>query len=173
MQAQADPHTSPCRSSSFFTKVGSIWDGSSIGISTVSNPHFLKVLKSGVLSLVKGEVNRKVLMPNLIMDIDERLVERQAVSKVFAAGKRLCLRGVNNHFETAPYLIRKNMALAFVVSRTGGPRTQRPGIQCRWLYNTLSATQSGVRSPDPRSPSGIGSDPGQSVSWRDRPKFFV
>src|SRR5437660_7613154 len=173
MQAQADPHTSPCRSSSFFTKVGSIWDGSSIGISTVSKPHFLNVLKSGVLSLVKGDVNRNVLMPNLIMDIDERLVERRAVSKVFAAGKRLGLRGVNSHFETAPYLIRKNMALASVVSRTGGPRTQRSGIQCRWLDNTLSAAQSGFRSPDPRLPSGLVSNPGQWVSWRSDPSFLV
>src|SRR5438093_11342261 len=110
MQAQAEPQTSPCLFNSSFTKAGSMCDGSSIGISTVSNPHFLNVLKSGVLSLVKGDVNRNVLMPNLIMDIDERLVERQAVSKVFAAGRQLGLRGVNNHFETAPYLIRKNMA---------------------------------------------------------------
>src|SRR5881394_546709 len=68
MQAQTEPHANPCLSNSAFTKAGSMCDKSSTGISTVSKPHFLNVLKSFVLSLVKGEVNKKVLMPNLIMD---------------------------------------------------------------------------------------------------------
>src|SRR2546430_218073 len=66
MQAQTEAQTSPWLSSSRFTCAGSMCDGSSTGISTVSKPHFLKVLKSFVLSLVNGEVNKKVLMPNLI-----------------------------------------------------------------------------------------------------------
>src|SRR6266496_6128449 len=68
MHAQADPQASPYLSSSLFTKAGSMCEGSSMGISTVSKPHFLNVLKSRVLALVKGEVNKKVLMPNLILD---------------------------------------------------------------------------------------------------------
>ncbi len=68
MQAQTEPHTSPCWSSSALTRAGSMWLGSSTGISTVSNPHFLKVLKRAVLLLVNGEVNRNVLMPNLILE---------------------------------------------------------------------------------------------------------
>jgi hypothetical protein len=40
--------------------------GASIGISTVSKPHFLKVLKRRVLSVVNGDVKRKELMPNLM-----------------------------------------------------------------------------------------------------------
>src|SRR5262245_22178129 len=60
-----------------------MWEVSSTGISTVSKPHLLNVLKSFVLSLVKGEVNRKVLMPNLIMDFLHRLRQRHAVSKDF------------------------------------------------------------------------------------------
>src|SRR5262245_52858863 len=67
MQAQTEPHTSPFLSSSAFTRAGSMCDGSSTGISTVSKPHFLKVGKNLVLSFVKGEVNKKVLMPSLIM----------------------------------------------------------------------------------------------------------
>src|SRR2546427_564477 len=66
MQAQTDPQTRPCLSSSRFTCAGSMWDGSSTGISMVSKPHFLKRGKSFVLSLVKGEVKRKVLIPNRI-----------------------------------------------------------------------------------------------------------
>src|SRR5882762_4667581 len=41
-------------------------DGSSTGISTVSKPHFLKVENRLVLSVVKGDVKRNVLMPILI-----------------------------------------------------------------------------------------------------------
>src|ERR1043166_7579301 len=66
MHAQTDPQTRPCLSNSCFTCPGSMCDGSSTGISIVSNPHFLKRGKSFVLSLVKGEVKRKVLIPNLI-----------------------------------------------------------------------------------------------------------
>src|SRR5258705_9486996 len=43
-----------------------MWEMSSTGISTVSNPHFLNVLNNLVLSLVKGEVKRNVLIPILI-----------------------------------------------------------------------------------------------------------
>src|SRR2546425_132760 len=84
MQAQTEPQTSPSLSSARFTCAGSMCDGSSTGISTVSKPHFLKVLKSFVLSLVNGEVNKKVLMPNLITGkLSARLVERQKLSKDF------------------------------------------------------------------------------------------
>src|SRR5712692_7684675 len=69
MQAQTEPQASPCRSSSAFTCRGSMWLVSSTGISTVWKPHFLNVLNKAVLSLVNGEVKRKVLMPNLIMEI--------------------------------------------------------------------------------------------------------
>jgi hypothetical protein len=40
--------------------------GASIGISIVSKPHFLNFGKRLVLFVVKGEVNRKVLIPNRI-----------------------------------------------------------------------------------------------------------
>src|SRR5260370_41197582 len=66
MQAQTDPQTRPFFSNSLCTYFGSMWEGSSIGISTVSNPHFLKVGKSLVESLVKGEVNKNVLIPSLM-----------------------------------------------------------------------------------------------------------
>src|SRR4051794_2537223 len=66
MHAQTDPQTSPFLSNSAFTCAGSMWLGSSTGISTVSKPHFLNCGKSLVESLVNGEVNKKVLIPNLI-----------------------------------------------------------------------------------------------------------
>src|ERR1051326_7555003 len=88
MQAQTEPQANPCLSNSSFTKAGSMWEVSSTGISTVSKPHFLNVLKSFVLSLVKGEVNRNVLMPNLIKEFFDRLVEREKLSKSFAAAGR-------------------------------------------------------------------------------------
>ena len=44
----------------------SICSGASIGSSTVSNPHFLNLGKRLVDFVVKGDVNRKELMPNLI-----------------------------------------------------------------------------------------------------------
>src|SRR6187200_1742339 len=81
MQAQAEPQTSPFRSSSDFTYAGSMCEGSSIGISIVSKPHFLKRGKSLVLSLVKGEVNKKVLMPNLIVEFLNRLMKQRELSK--------------------------------------------------------------------------------------------
>src|SRR5215468_10207469 len=68
MHAHTDPHTSPCLSNSRFTCAGSMCDVSSTGISTAAKPHFLKVGKSFVLSLVNGEVNRNVFMPNLIKE---------------------------------------------------------------------------------------------------------
>src|SRR5438093_13585906 len=63
MQAQTEPQTRPCRASSRLTFEGSMCDVSSTGISTVSKPQRLNCLNSFVLSLVKGEVKRKVLMP--------------------------------------------------------------------------------------------------------------
>src|SRR5688572_19554869 len=67
MHAQTLPQTRPTLSSSRFTCAGSMCDGSSIGISTDSNPHFLNWGKSLVESFVNGDVNRKVLMPNLMV----------------------------------------------------------------------------------------------------------
>src|ERR1051325_6184810 len=66
MHAQTEPQASLFLSSSRRTCAGSMCDGSSTGISTVSNPHFLNVGNSFVLSLVKGDVNKNVLMPSLI-----------------------------------------------------------------------------------------------------------
>src|SRR5262245_12720482 len=66
MQAQTLPQTSLFLSSSRRTWAGSICDGSSTGISTVSKPHFLKVGNNFVLALVNGDVNRNVLIPSLI-----------------------------------------------------------------------------------------------------------
>ncbi len=43
-----------------------ICSGASMGISTVSKPHFLNLGKRLVDFVVNGEVNRKELMPNLI-----------------------------------------------------------------------------------------------------------
>src|SRR6476660_5991124 len=68
MQAQTEPQTKPCLSSSDLTCAGSMWEVSSTGISIDSKPHFLKVLKRAVLSLVKGDVKRNVLIPSLIME---------------------------------------------------------------------------------------------------------
>src|ERR1043165_9573075 len=81
-QAQAVPQTSPCLSKSRFTCAGSMWEGSSIGISMLSNPQRLNLGNSFVLSLVKGEVKRKVLMPNLIVKPRVRTVLK--VSKDFS-----------------------------------------------------------------------------------------
>src|SRR5690242_2897737 len=67
MHAQTLPQTSPALSSSALTLAGSMWDGSSIGISTDSNPHFLNCGKSLVDSVVKGETKRNVLIPNLMV----------------------------------------------------------------------------------------------------------
>jgi hypothetical protein len=43
-----------------------------MGISTVSKPHFLNVGKSETLSVVNGEVNRKELMPNLMVELEKK-----------------------------------------------------------------------------------------------------
>src|SRR6266576_2456625 len=66
MQAQTEPQTRPFFSNSACTYFGSMWDGSSTGISTVSKPHFLNMGNSLVESLVKGDVNKKVLIPSLM-----------------------------------------------------------------------------------------------------------
>src|SRR5205823_14000360 len=68
-------------SSSRLTRRGSICAGSSTGISTVSKPQRLNCLKSRVLSLVNGDVKRKVLMPNLIAPL--KLKKRRKESKAF------------------------------------------------------------------------------------------
>src|ERR1051325_8833087 len=83
MQAQTEPQTRPCLSNSRLTWAGSMCEGSSTGISMDLKPHFLKVGKSRVLLLVNGEVNRKVLMPSLIWNFSDRLVQRAGVSKGF------------------------------------------------------------------------------------------
>src|SRR5436190_1568607 len=67
LHAHTLPHTRPCLSSSALTLAGSMWDGSSIGISTDSNPHFLNVGNSLVEAVVNGDVNRNVLIPSLIV----------------------------------------------------------------------------------------------------------
>src|SRR4051794_10999959 len=66
MQAQTDPQTRPFFSSSACTYFGSMCDGSSIGISTDSKPHFLNMGNSLVDSLVNGDVNKNVLIPSLM-----------------------------------------------------------------------------------------------------------
>src|SRR4051812_34065297 len=66
MQAQTLPQTRPAFFTSALTYAGSMWLGSSIGISTVSNPHFLNWGKSFVEALVNGDVKRKVLIPSLM-----------------------------------------------------------------------------------------------------------
>src|SRR5690348_12883343 len=84
MQAQTEPQTSLCLSSSRFTWAGSMWDGSSTGISMVSNPQRLNCGKSLVLSLVKGDVKRKVLMPMRIREL--RVNRSVGVSKRIREG---------------------------------------------------------------------------------------
>src|SRR4051812_26530951 len=88
MQAQTDPQTSPLLSSSAFTCAGSMWLGSSTGISTVSNPHFLNCGKSLVDSLVNGDVNKKVLIPNLI-SLSREAKETRAAVKARVQGLNL------------------------------------------------------------------------------------
>src|SRR5688572_28610102 len=66
MQAQRLPMARPFLSAAAFTFAGSMCDGSSTGISTVSKPHFLNLGKCLVLSVMNGDVNKKVLMPSLI-----------------------------------------------------------------------------------------------------------
>ncbi|GIT05381.1 MAG: hypothetical protein CM1200mP29_07920 [Verrucomicrobiota bacterium] len=46
MQAQTEPQTRPARSSAFLTFNESMCSGASMGSSTVSNPHFLKLENS-------------------------------------------------------------------------------------------------------------------------------
>src|SRR5687767_4349499 len=86
MHAQTEPQTNPFLSSSAFTWAGSICDGSSTGISIDSNPHFLNCGNSFVLSFVKGEVNKNVLIPNLIVlgDVMRRLHRCEVPNDHFA-----------------------------------------------------------------------------------------
>ena len=69
MQAQTDPQARPARSSAFLTLTESMCSGASMGSSTVSNPHFLNLEKRRVLCVVKGDTNRKELMPNLMIEL--------------------------------------------------------------------------------------------------------
>src|SRR5687767_2909090 len=66
MHAHTLPHTRPAFFSSALMWLGVMWDGSSIGISTVSKPHFLNCGKRVVDLSVNGDVKRKVLMPSLM-----------------------------------------------------------------------------------------------------------
>src|SRR6478672_6136296 len=66
MHAHTLPHTSPAFFNSALMCDGVICDGSSIGISTVSNPHFLNCGNRLVDLSVNGDVNRKVLIPSLM-----------------------------------------------------------------------------------------------------------
>src|ERR1041385_6592314 len=67
MQAQTEPQTNPCFSNSTLTCAGSMCPRSSTGISTVSKPQRLNCLNSFVLSFVKGDVKRNVLIPSRIL----------------------------------------------------------------------------------------------------------
>src|SRR6476646_9126890 len=92
-QAQTEPQASPALSKAALIWAGSTWEGSSMAISTVSKPHFLNCEKSLVLSLLNGEVKRKVLMPSLITS--GRLLQSQERGQSFwqSTGKRLRVRG--------------------------------------------------------------------------------
>src|ERR1700722_5513407 len=81
MQAQAVPQTSPVLSNSRLTLCGSICAGASMGISTGSKHHSLNFGKSLVLFVVKGEVNRNVLMP--ILMVRGAYIEALVTSKIF------------------------------------------------------------------------------------------
>src|SRR3954462_8869102 len=63
MHAHTLPIAMPAFSAPAFTFAGSMCDGSSIGISTVSKPQSLNFLKSFTLSVTKGETKRNELMP--------------------------------------------------------------------------------------------------------------
>jgi len=67
------PQTRPLRSSSERTNLGSTCDSCSRAISTDSKPHLRKSGNSVVLALVKGEVNKNVLIPNLMPPPELRL----------------------------------------------------------------------------------------------------
>src|SRR3954468_6432210 len=87
MQAQTEPQARPFLSSSALTCFGSMWDGSSRGISTDWKPHFLNFGKSFVLSLVNGEVKRKVLIPNLIIVWPEAMRQNSGVEIFWHLGR--------------------------------------------------------------------------------------
>ena len=91
MQAQIDPHARPALSRAARTWAASMWEGSSIGISTVSNPHFLNLGKSEALSVVNGEVNRKELMPNLMVELKKGELEGAHESMREIAVPHYCL----------------------------------------------------------------------------------
>src|SRR5437868_1853697 len=74
-------------SAAAFTAAGSMCAGSSMGISTVSKPHFLNVGKSTVLSVVNGETKRKVLMPSLMMEaLEVKTASKQERHRTWAQG---------------------------------------------------------------------------------------
>lgn len=62
-----------------------------MGISTVSKPHSLKVGKRLVLSVVNGDVNRKVLIPILIARITGEVSSLPFAVKVFRRQTEECL----------------------------------------------------------------------------------
>src|SRR3954454_16675460 len=98
MHAQTLPQTKPFLSSAAFTFAGSMCDGSSTGISTVSKPHFLNLGNSFTLSVVKGDVNKNVLMPILI---DIGFVKRVEAKETRCRVKRellICPRARNENF---------------------------------------------------------------------------
>ena len=64
---EIEPQASPALSKAARTFTGSMCEGSSIGSSTESKPHFLNFANSFTLSVVNGETNRKELMPNLMV----------------------------------------------------------------------------------------------------------
>src|SRR2546427_13115840 len=86
-QAQTVPQTRPCLSSSLFTWAGSMWARSSTGISTLWKPHFLKVGKRRGLSLGDGGGDKKVFMPNLLIETFRQANKIEAtVQRILGAG---------------------------------------------------------------------------------------
>src|SRR5262249_1994070 len=61
------PQAIPRRSKDALIQCESIFEGSSMGISTDSKPHFLKRGNNFTLSFVNGEAKRKVLIPKRII----------------------------------------------------------------------------------------------------------
>ena len=63
MHAQMLPTAMPAFFAAAFTATGSMCEGSSTGISTVSKPHFLNCENSLVLAVTNGLTNRNELIP--------------------------------------------------------------------------------------------------------------
>ena len=79
----------PALSAAARTLTGSMWDGSSMGSSRVSKPHFLNLGKSFTLSVTNGETYRKVFNPKRIV-VFNRLIcftrARCLVTRDYLAG---------------------------------------------------------------------------------------